>query len=233
VIYSKYRAIFPVANRDVTAMKVSRCLSNGTHVLYGQTINHRDRPRTSTHIRIKGRAGFYCIPLNNEPYTTKMIGFFVGNPMAYIPTWVINLAKSKAPAIFRVLGKILIEQYGKPHLRPPPAIKPLKREQITSLEITPQREITVTVTLEEIEQLRTIREDMREILQVLVQNTQLLNKRMHLLIELKKKEKSYGDHRLTFSLLVGWPLLVFIVYNFFRYRGGNFLRSLFSRLKFF
>jgi len=160
-----------------------------------------------------------------------MVGFFVGNPMTYIPTWIINVAKVKVPAIFRVLGKILIVQHGKPHLRPPPAKIPSKREIITIESTTPTGQ-EIIVRIEELEQLKAMREEIRDTLQVLVQTTFAMNKRLQVLVEIKKRENPNAFwKRLPYGLLIGWPLILFILYNFLHFRGGNAYRYVLSRIK--
>ena len=53
VEYLEYSGIFPVSGRDAVYFKALKGFSDGSKILFGQTINRKDKPQTSAAVRCK------------------------------------------------------------------------------------------------------------------------------------------------------------------------------------
>jgi len=223
VIYAQYRAIFPVSNRDFTAMKVLKKLPDGTCVVFGQTINHKLKPRSNAFVRAKGIIGFYCFPVPGQPFQTKVLGLFLVSPMSYIPGWVINLVKSKSPNVLKVLSRILIEDYGKPALRRPLPDQVKKPEIRGVINIKEPNPNTIIVkNTQEIEEMKIMRSEVKEMIEQLNKSTFDITRRIQMIVEGRNRiKKGWINRTLYYFLLIGWPILVTFIYRYFFPQRGN------------
>jgi len=236
-VYVQYGAIYPVARRDFAAMKAKRELPDGTWVAFGQSINHKDRPRTDAFVRAKGKVGFYCSPIPGTPYTTKILGILLIDPMAYIPTWIINMVKSQAPKVFRVLGKILIDKYGKPSLRPLLIVQPEgtvlpKRRVEVIVPVQQGEEIVVVpevvvdvddVRREEEEEVRMLWDSMEEMEIKIKETVGKLSEKITSLELIYHREEERGLGTSFMVCMMSWPLVLVLIYHFVRKRRGMFV----------
>eukprot|EP01124_Arcella_intermedia_P020271 TRINITY_DN2775_c7_g1_i1.p1 TRINITY_DN2775_c7_g1~~TRINITY_DN2775_c7_g1_i1.p1 ORF type:complete len:348 (-),score=71.42 TRINITY_DN2775_c7_g1_i1:30-1073(-) len=222
VVYLQYNGMLTVAGRDFIAMKANRELEDGTKVIYGQSINHKARPITNAFVRAKGKFGFYCSPVKGEPFVTRIFGILSLNPMAYIPAWLINLGKAQAPKALRVLGKILIERYGKPELREPPSRPPLRLfPALAEVDLEP-------LPVESSKQVRMvdITQEVRSVITQALQVSKQLNEDVTALEGAISQIDRWSSRLLKVG--VSWSLFLWISYHLFVMDGKAILVSLLS-----
>jgi len=131
--------------------------------------------------------------------------------------WLVNLGKTQAPKALRVIGKILIDKYGKPDLRPPPEIPKIRERK--------SREVERGVEGEgerEMEELNKMRVHVRDIVAELVRNTTEINGRLLKVEATFKKQERLGK-KLFVVFVAGWSVLLVLLYNRTSGRSGNFL----------
>jgi len=97
LIYSTYRAVYPVWNREFVAVRSWREEEDGTCYSWGTSINHPRFPEPKEYVRgVILVSGWIIQPVPGEPnksFCTRLVRL---DTKGYIPAWILNLFKNKS-----------------------------------------------------------------------------------------------------------------------------------------
>ncbi|KAL6041075.1 hypothetical protein QOT17_025107 [Balamuthia mandrillaris] len=108
VVRARYKAPFPVTNREFVTIKCDTTLKDGTRVTYGCSINHDRCYADSNFVRgvVRIMGAFYR-PVPGSPNMCSFARIITVDPKGNIPAWVVNATKSKAGASIILIRKYI------------------------------------------------------------------------------------------------------------------------------
>eukprot|EP01125_Pyxidicula_operculata_P021719 TRINITY_DN856_c0_g1_i5.p1 TRINITY_DN856_c0_g1~~TRINITY_DN856_c0_g1_i5.p1 ORF type:complete len:303 (-),score=28.62 TRINITY_DN856_c0_g1_i5:50-958(-) len=188
VVYCQYNGFYPVSARDFCAFKVHKKLPNGAYAVYGHTINHPKKPPNTSFVRARGKSAAFFDP--------------IPDPRGSIPYWIINMAKNQNASSIVKMNEAIVQKYGTSRISTPLLDGyESESEQYYDFEddvdTSPTKPSDFSVTIAQV----------REI-------TEILDRRLQQ-VELKVMNSGVFLSWKAFSLLLGWPVLIILVYHMF------------------